>query len=321
MGAESLAVATILNSEDLITLARDLQAFKWYYTACCTLLFYDYLLTWQKEYEYIWNWTSKGYIFFLFLLTRYIPIAFCVITLFAYFSPLWSMEICNRFARVEWIQTLLITIPAETVLLIRVNALVKRRFLAITLSGIMLTQCSVVIYAMSLHEENMGLTLPDIPVDEFHVCILYSEPKMDLAYLLCSIIFDTIVFLVTLAVTLTSGCNSLLPDLNDRINSDTGRKRRRRHARSRPTTSVLLSTIRRDGILYFCAILSGNVTWLILCLHARAGLKFMNAQPSMIITSIMINRLSLSLRKVSERTAIRGITENWSDWNWPRLEM
>ncbi|KAF5380725.1 hypothetical protein D9757_007091 [Collybiopsis confluens] len=91
-------------------------------------------------------------------------------------------------------------------------------------------------------------------------------------------------------------------------------------SRFRPTTSALLSTIQTDGILYFIAILSTNVIWLILCLDARPALKFLNAQPSMIITSIMINRLMLSLRKVSDRTSLRRVTEHWSDWEWATLE-
>ncbi|KAH7878214.1 uncharacterized protein C8R40DRAFT_832213 [Lentinula edodes] len=90
MGAESL---TTTGFEDVTPLAHDLQAFKWYYTACCTVLFYDFILTWQEEFEYIWNGVRKGHVFYLFLLTRYIPMGFCVITLFAYFSPLWTIEV------------------------------------------------------------------------------------------------------------------------------------------------------------------------------------------------------------------------------------
>ncbi|KAJ3999929.1 hypothetical protein F5050DRAFT_1709400 [Lentinula boryana] len=308
MGVESLATSL----EDVTALAHDLQAFKWYYTACCTILFYDFMLTLQEEYEYIWNGARKGHVFYLFLLqfhgniqTRYIPMAFCIITLFAYFSPLWTMEICNRFAIVEWVQTLSVTLPAETVLLIRVNALAGRRFLTLILWAIMVAQFVIVIYAMSQPEQNSGLPLPGIPIDQFHVCILYSKPEMDLAYLLCSIVFDSIVFLTTLVITVDYEC-SIWPEGGD---SST----RLGQSRFRPANSALLSTIQRDGVLYFCAILSGNIIWLILTLRERPGLKFMNTQ----LTSVMINRLTLSLRKVSDRASIRRISMDWSNWSWP----
>ncbi|KAJ3987071.1 hypothetical protein F5890DRAFT_1472506 [Lentinula detonsa] len=303
MGVESLATSL----EDVTALAHDLQAFKWYYTACCTILFYDFMLTWQEEYEYIWNGARKGHVFYLFLLIDSVinPILYEL----AYFSPLWTMEICNRFAIVEWVQTLLVTLPAETVLLIRVNALAGRRFLTLILWAIMVAQFVIVIYAMSQPEQNSGLPLPGIPIDQFHVCILYSKPEMDLAYLLCSIVFDSIVFITTLVITIDNKC-SIWPDGGD---SST----RLGQSRFRPADSALLSTIQRDGVLYFCAILSGNIIWLILTLRERPGLKFMNTQPSMILTSVMINRLTLSLRKVSDRASIRRISMDWSNWSWP----
>ncbi|KAJ4468710.1 hypothetical protein J3R30DRAFT_1594652 [Lentinula aciculospora] len=239
----------------------------------------------------------------------YSDVVLCYNPIRVFLSSVDCRGICDRFAIVEWVQTLLVTLPAETVLLIRVNALASRRFLSLILWVIMVAQFGIVIYAMSQPEQNLGLPLPDIPIDQFHVCILYSNPEMDLAYLLCCIIFDSIVFLTTLVITVDYGFFW--------SNSDGDTPRSFGQARFRPTSSVLLSTIQRDGVLYFCAILSGNIIWLILSLNERPGLKFMNTQPSMIITSIMINRLTLSLRKVGDRMSIRSISENWPDWSWP----
>lgn len=61
-----------------------------------------------------------------------------------------------------------------------------------------------------------------------------------------AIVFDTIVFCLTLMVTVNTH-------------------------RLRPKT-VLLQTIQRDGTLYFCVILSGNVVWMALALGARVGI-------------------------------------------------
>ncbi|KAJ3807066.1 hypothetical protein F5876DRAFT_68418 [Lentinula aff. lateritia] len=287
MGAESLATTGF---EDVTPLAHDLQAFKWYYTACCTVLFYDFILTWQEEFEYIWNGVRKGHVFYLFLLPDVlIDLNFMCYSVF-FSSVDYRVKVmllivrygrCNRFAIVEWVQTLLVTIPAEIVLLIRVNALASRRYLTIALWAIIMAQFIIVIYAMSQPGQNLGLPLPNIPIDQFHV------------------------FLTTLVITVDHGC-SVWPN-GSTLPTPFG------EARFRPANSVLLSTIQRDGIIYFCAILSGNIVWLILSLNERPGLKFMNTQ----ITSVMINRLTLSVRKASGRTSIRGISADWSDRTWP----
>ncbi|KAJ7637242.1 hypothetical protein DFH06DRAFT_1219192 [Mycena polygramma] len=273
---------------EVIRLAEDLLAFKMYFAGCFALLFFDFFLTLVDEVECVWK-GKKSSMFYLFLMNRYCPMAFSVITLFAYVSPLWTYDvsaICNRFAIVEWLQTLLIVVPAEVVLLLRVSALTnKNKYLFTLLVSIIIAECVVVFYAMSLPGTNNALILPHIPIDSFHVCILFSDPKMDTAYLSTSIAFDCIVFAVTIACTVNS------------------------HSYRSP--SSILQTIRWDGTLYFCVILSGNVVWMALAINARPGLKLMNAQPSMYLTSIMINRLTLSVRKTAMQSAESPTTIEW----------
>ncbi|KAJ6571646.1 hypothetical protein B0H19DRAFT_1130581 [Mycena capillaripes] len=270
---------------EVIRLAEDLLAFKMYFAGCFALLFFDFFLTLADEVECIWK-GKKSTMFYIFLMNRYCPMAFCIITLFAYVSPLWTYEICNRFAIVEWLQTLLIVVPAEVVLLLRVFALTnKNKYLFGFLVSIIVAECIIVFYAMSLPGTNNALVLPHIPIDSFHVCILYSDPKMDTAYLSSSIAFDSIVFAITIACT---------------VNSNTQR-----------SPSSILKTIRWDGTLYFCVILSGNVVWMALAINARPGLKLMNAQPSMYLTSIMINRLTLSVRNAAAESTNHVTTIDW----------
>ncbi|KAJ6608287.1 hypothetical protein B0H10DRAFT_2068315 [Mycena sp. CBHHK59/15] len=266
-----------------------------YFVACFALLFFDYGLTLGNEVELVWK-GKKTPMFWLFMIVsaknlhsrrrirkscsaqnRYIPMAFCIITLFAYFSPLWDFprrakdlrctdtrNSCNRFAIVEWLQTLLIVVPAEVVLLLRVYALTNRnKYLLVLLVAIIVTECIIVFYAMSIRGTNDALPLPHVPIDSFHAdivfCRLLLTSNRDTAYLSTSIGFDSIVFAITIACT----------------------------------------TIRWDGTMYFCVILSGNAVWMALAINARPGLKLMNAH----LTSIMINRLTLSVRKAAEEWA------------------
>ncbi|KAF7349339.1 hypothetical protein MSAN_01723500 [Mycena sanguinolenta] len=148
-------------------------------------------------------------------------------------------------------------------------------------------ECIIVIYAMSLPRTNGALVLPDVPIDSFRVCILFSKPQMDTAYLSLALAFDCVVLAITLATTTA------------------------KHAPQRTRSWSILQTIRWDGTLYFCVILSGNVVWMALAINARAGLKFMNAQPSMYLTSIMISRLTLSVRKKAAETQDEETLIHW----------
>ncbi|KAK0473769.1 hypothetical protein IW261DRAFT_1503341 [Armillaria novae-zelandiae] len=168
-------------------------------------------------------------------------------TTVAYFSPLWTFEErdfssdlirCNRFAIVEWLQALLAAIPAE--------AGSRKLF--------------ILILTLPLPE----LSAQSNGADLFHVCILFSSPVMETLYLTASILFDSIVFIIT---------------------------------------------IQRDGTLYFGIILTGNAIWMIFALCGRPGLKLMNAQ----FTSVMISRLTLSLRRTSY--------ERYSAWSFKTFEL
>ncbi|KAF7289855.1 hypothetical protein MIND_01359900 [Mycena indigotica] len=300
---------------EIIQLAEDLLALKLYFAGCFALLFFDYFLTLADEVELIWK-ANKTSMFYLFVMNRYCPLAFAIITLFAYVSPLWTHEVCNRFAIVEWLQTLLIVVPAEIVLLFRVFALMNRnRYICTFLWALILAECIIVFYAMSLPGTNNALPLPHFDLDSFQICILYSDPHMDTAYLAVTIAFDSIVFGLTIFATFNR-VRSQVNRANANANAAGRRARSALHSilrlDDRPGHTSILGTMRWDGTLYFCVILSGNIVWMGLALYARPGLKFMNAQPSMYMTSVMINRLTLSVRKVAvEANSVRTSIE------WP----
>ncbi|KJA26944.1 hypothetical protein HYPSUDRAFT_63712 [Hypholoma sublateritium FD-334 SS-4] len=222
---------------------------------------YDYLLTLEREVKYIWT-GKRSLMFYLYLVNRYLPMLFSMITLSAYFSPLWTSAVrmvlrnicCDRFAIVKWLETLLIVIPAESVLLVRTFAITGyNKVITTLLVSIMIVQCCVVIYAMSRPGKNQALQTPSTLGDPYHVCILFSDPKMDTAYLGVSILFDFIVFCTTILRTLSFQGNLF------------------------PKTG-LMRTIIRDGVLYFAVILSGNVVWMVCALTGRRGIKLINAQ-------------------------------------------
>ncbi|KAJ3993362.1 hypothetical protein F5050DRAFT_1810595 [Lentinula boryana] len=62
----------------------------------------------------------------------------------------------------------------------------------------------------------------------------------------------------------------------------------------------ILELVQRDGLLYFAVMFSSNFVWLMMALHARPSLGFIQNQPAMVISSIMVNRITMNLQKASE---------------------
>ncbi|KAA1477970.1 hypothetical protein DENSPDRAFT_885532 [Dentipellis sp. KUC8613] len=181
-------------------------------------------------------------------------------------------------------------------LTIRVYAITKKhKAIVVFAIAIILWQWGIAVYVMSqsskgtdlpallLSRRDAGLpplpTLPDI--DPFHVCIFISTltvtPWVE-AFLCLSLAFDIVVFLVIIVTT----------------------------TKAIQTTHIrhTLHVIQRDGILYFFVLFSSNLVWLVLVLHARPGLKFMHNQSAMIISSIMINRITLHLKRISHKHSV-----------------
>ncbi|KAJ7927695.1 hypothetical protein B0H13DRAFT_1861156 [Mycena leptocephala] len=246
----------------------------WYFAGCFALLFWDFFLTLDDEVEWIWKGkkaTSETLVdnflhnltpfsvFYVFLINRYCPPAFCIITLFGMFSchdladALITEPVSLLLSIVElreWLQTLLIVVPAEVVLLLRVFALTNgNKYLFTFLASIILVECTVVFYAMSLPGTNNGIfvsfpaksttdfmelwSYPTCPLILFTSAFCTRIPRYrlprDTAYLSTSIAFDCIVFATTLACTMNHNIRRL--------------------------RSSILPTIRWDGTLYFCVIL------------------------------------------------------------------
>lgn len=266
----------VITPGKIMQLATDLQSVKWYYTAMASLLAYDYVLTFSTEMRYVWR-EKRTIGFWLFLWVRYFPMCFCAIMLVSYFSPSWTFEICNRFAPAIWAQTVLIFVPCEILMALRVYALSKRNIWIVTpLIMVTLAQFSVSIYIFSSGDIG-ALPVARVPLklDGFHICMLYPTPAIKnyaLAFIGLNVGFDSAVFVLTLGYTLRA---------------------------ARLGKNPLIEAMRRDGILYFFGLFSANFVWMMMLVYGRPGLKFINAQPSHLFTSIMICRLSLSLREAN----------------------
>ncbi|KAF8239972.1 hypothetical protein L208DRAFT_1385275 [Tricholoma matsutake] len=100
------------------------------------------------------------------------------------------------------------------------------------------------------------------------------------AYLILQLSFEAIVFAITLITTVEASRN--LPTLR------------------------WLKVMQRDGFLYFCAMFSSTLLWLLLSYCGKDNLRTINALPCSSFTAIMINRLYLSLKEVGQEPDVNS---------------
>ncbi|KAJ3776681.1 hypothetical protein FB446DRAFT_259386 [Lentinula raphanica] len=199
---------------------------------------------------------------------------------------------CLRYGYVEQLETLIMCTIAEILVLIRVYALSGQNRIAIYCAvPLMLSQAAMLLYVCSQSANGtanltllLGVTdvtsLPDI--DAFRLCI--SVPPMDVlpygqAFLCLLIVYDGLaVVAISYIVAQQSGVLHLMP---------------------------ILKLIQRDGLLYFAVMFTSNFVWLMLTLYAPIGLQFIHNQPAMVISSIVVSRITINLKKAShEKTAV-----------------
>ncbi|KAF8067955.1 hypothetical protein FPV67DRAFT_1494382 [Lyophyllum atratum] len=268
----------------------DILAVKRYYAAAYALLVYDYLITLLAEVEFSWK-TGQSLASVLFLLNRYVSLIFSTTILLSYFLPSWtfSVSICNNYAITEFVYTVLMFTIAEVFLALRVYVLTRKSKCLAVISVIhIVAQIGLSLYIMSrggTAEQYLGKQIP-VPglIDDnaFQLCGLLPSGNvgtLDTVYLSLALSFDAFVFIVTIITTI-------------------------RAARAHPTKRWL-RVIQRDGIMYFMAIFSSTLIWVIFGKVARDSLKLINAAPDLIFTAIMINRLFLSLRRAGREETVQ----------------
>ncbi|THH07899.1 hypothetical protein EW146_g9171 [Bondarzewia mesenterica] len=220
---------------------------------------------------------------------RYLAPCFIILTLLSYFSASWTLDV-YAFIRNLIFRVALLTILQ--VFSIRIHGDLGNNAAVPSFTAVVLLwQWGIALYAMSqssagtdqpalLLSRDALPPLPTLPsADPYHICIFISTltvtPWVE-AFLCIGLSFDGLVFLTILTITMKASRAQEF---------EIGR---------------VMKVIQRDGIVYFSVLFSSNLVWLLLLLHARPGLKFMHNQ----ISSIMINRITLNLKRASLKQSI-----------------
>jgi len=236
-----------------------------------TVLFYDILVTFSDEVEFLWQAkiTPASCLFFFI---RYVPCTFCIMVNVAYFYPQFTTHVCDKWAVVQLVQAGMVIFVAQTFMALRVYAMSgrnKRLIYGLSIANVLQGLYGIVLMALP---GNKGIPVPDIHMDAYHICNLYpANQSADMAFLSLSLAYDSFVFMATLVFTF-------------------------RTLRSNQP-SHLLQVLLRDGVVYFFYIFCANLLWVLCIKYTRPGLKSLQASPNLILTPVMISRLTFSLHE------------------------
>ncbi|KAJ8520696.1 hypothetical protein ONZ45_g2542 [Pleurotus djamor] len=258
------------------SLEFDVWAMGLYWVAVSALWVYDYVLTIESEVKFLWS-SRKSFVFWLFIVNRYYPFGVVITTIFAQFYSPAPYGAC-RCDKAELLS------PHE--IAPRVYALLKCNKVVILFSSTLIAaQCAIAVYTLIQVLTHKGPEMPLVAASGIHACVLgfsfFSSTTPSLtAFLSLGLAFDFSAFVVLLTVSI-------------------------RAIRGGFYLGKLLRVIQRDGTLYFFVVFSSNLMWLLLVLLEpwRPTLHFIHDYPALIVSAVMVNRITMNLREADGRHA------------------
>ncbi|KDQ25298.1 hypothetical protein PLEOSDRAFT_169364 [Pleurotus ostreatus PC15] len=263
--------------------------------ASFAVLVWDHLISLEDEVQYVWK-GKKGPIVYLFFLNRYFtPLAF-IINLYAYLSPSWTIERCERFIKYEGTTVAFAVEVVGLMMSLRIRALYPHQpFIAYFLWFLLTVETGLNAWLISggravphnpdsgVHCKNSVLLLIS-NIFQRHIpttaCSFIFDPKYSAAATSSAwfpLLYDSIVLLLTLYRT--------WPSI------------RRREA------GFIMNRLFEDGLLYY------SVDY-----HDYCGSSWPPKYHCSIRTTVaMMSRITLNLRKAGRLTGTEVITDGPND--------
>ncbi|TEB22515.1 hypothetical protein FA13DRAFT_1641288 [Coprinellus micaceus] len=223
------------------------MAAKMYSLASCVMLFYDIVLTFDREIDSIWLKPKYSWMTLLWALNRYLsPLGYIVIIV-SFHHP-WSPDVCNRYILFPEALKVVTAFVIGVIFLMRLYALYggNRAIMALG-STLLLAEIVIKIWAFT---DGVALELPK----ELVGCILIGKNHTRFAFTwIAELGFDTAMFALTLGRTIMYY----------------------RHQRNKKLT--LLNLIVRDGVIYFAIIFAANFVTVFMVFVSFQDIKVINA--------------------------------------------
>ncbi|EJD01519.1 uncharacterized protein FOMMEDRAFT_148003 [Fomitiporia mediterranea MF3/22] len=252
---------------DVVTIVRHLTAVKLYTTGSYAIALYEYIITFDREVETFWK---RRFTFptFLWFLNRYTLYCSLFPTLLGFHIPL-SEEVCVNFVKFPGAMQIISNVASGSTLSLRVYALYGRAWWVVAvLLPVFVAEIALEGWAVA---GGVPAQLPPGVVG----CILTGKPSEGdkfAAFWIGQLVFPTLIFIMTLA-------------------------RAVRLQRFGSVKGSLINVMLRDGVMYFLVIFSANLANVVTYSVAPEDLKFANAPFTNVITTLMICRLMLNLRR------------------------
>ncbi|KAF9784904.1 hypothetical protein BJ322DRAFT_1060138 [Thelephora terrestris] len=262
-------------------IAHDVTQFRFCTVALATLQFYDYSLTLPDEVQCAWE--GRGWVFFLFLFNRYVPIIYQLWSLFATFWVGYTQEMCNHSAFIHMLVCVVFTLVIQAVLTIRIYAITLKHRLV---TGIFVIAATLQ-FGLGMFMTYSAARFPAHPVLEVdlpdaHLCIYEANRTEEIAYTGLSLLFDVGIFIIVIFRLLW----------------------RRPSSVKRP---FIVRTIIKDATLYVLLLCTSRVTF-VLTSVLTANLGHVTRFPGYtVFVTIMTTRMLLSLK----RTSPEDISDGW----------
>ncbi|KAF8992611.1 hypothetical protein BDQ17DRAFT_1369325 [Cyathus striatus] len=235
-------------------------------TSNYVVFIYDHLLTLPEEVEKIWS-QPFSFATLLFYINRYITHCQFIILQVEFYETNWPISVCDRYVKFAGATTLCLVAVAELIMILRVYALyLGNKYVLVFLLSVLVGQ--IIVMAWSVH---FGIRVPLPP--GFPGCVLTGSSSWMTGLWAAPVCTDTCIFLLTVWRAV---------------------KYRKNHG-----ISGTMQIIIRDGTIYFLVIFGANLMNCLIYLLAVEDLKAAGASFSQILTSILITRLQLNLRRNS----------------------
>ncbi|KAI5117991.1 hypothetical protein M0805_004488 [Coniferiporia weirii] len=277
-----------------------------------TILIWDHIVTLKEEVRYMW-FGRKGPIVYLFFFIRYFtPLSFVVNIfgeraefsgqrrssnmlarcsvhvaseyrskfLFSHvvFHAVYVYDLisnrsrCNKFAHYEGATVLIAIATTGVMMFIRVKALYPNR------PGITSIPLAVLLLEISVNVWLLTRIKAVRHIPKIHACSMSFDPNLKFWPSLSAwlpLVYNTIIFVLTLWRCISSPIKS---------------------------ASRIVRVLMKDGIIYYCFILSTNLVLAIMLIVAREGVKDIAAQ----LTVAMMSRMTINLK----REAVTGASDD-----------
>jgi len=248
--------------------------------SCLVSVVYDHILTFSDEVEYIWNAPMKPIVYAFYFNRYFFPLAFAV-QIFSYFSPLFTIEVCNRYVRYEGACHLISIGLSGYVLIKRVDAIYgKDKRISSFLWLLWLVQIVSLAYFLTGAE-----SVPRSPNVTAGCSMIFSANlgKLDALPVAANLVFDTVV----LSLTWLRTKNAMQPIMKQLLRGN--------HDAS------LREALLEDGLLYYVVLTVVNLLYTIMVATDPPGIRNVVGQVAFMLTVTMISRITLNVRKAGHK--------------------